>query len=140
MPILVAKNFERASGAPARNMPVYVTLRGDNVHIVDLVTDSVGFASTYLEPGQYDWVGGAGENFRIPFDVLAGSTVNTVYEHVQNNAAAQWTIPHNLGRSINPTVFIDTYPGIPVWTRIEHPDENTTLVLLPEPHTGVANF
>lgn len=60
------------------------------------------------------------------------------YTHTQAVPAAQWTITHGLGRPTEPTVLLDEDPDQPVWADVVHPDVNTTLVILPEPHSGIA--
>lgn len=60
------------------------------------------------------------------------------YTHTQTTPAAQWTITHGLGRPTEPTVLLAENPAEPVWADVVHPDANTTLVILPEPHAGIA--
>lgn len=60
------------------------------------------------------------------------------YTHTQSTPAAQWTITHGLGRPSEPTVFLSEEPDRPVLADVLHPDSNTTLVILPEPHSGIA--
>lgn len=62
------------------------------------------------------------------------------YTHTQTTPAAQWTVTHGLGRPTNPTVLLDDDPDRPVWVDTLHPDPNTTLLIMPEPHSGVAYF
>lgn len=61
-----------------------------------------------------------------------------VYSFRQATPAASWTVVHNLGTPREPTVLLDSQPTIPVLTDVEHPDNNTTIIIFPEPVTGWA--
>lgn len=66
-----------------------------------------------------------------------GSAAGT-HHHIQSSPSADWVINHGLGRKPPLELFLDDAPAVPVWTDLEYPDDNTTLVHLPIPATGHA--
>lgn len=82
---LVQRNFQHESGAPAKNVAVMVTLRGDATVIETLTTDSLGAVAFYIAPGQYDF---HTLDYTVPFDVVdpvaAGVEPAALAERVPN--------------------------------------------------------
>lgn len=134
---LVTRNFRHASGTPAKFKTVMVTARGSSTALQTLTTDQTGFVSTYLEPGQYDWLV---DDYRTPFDVTAPVTVSPSppFIHTQSTPAATWTIPHNRGTKPDLVITLDTEPESRVYTDVTYPDLNTAVVELPSASTGKA--
>lgn len=62
------------------------------------------------------------------------------YSYIQNTPAAEWTIHHNLGRRLAPTLMLADDPATPVDTDIEFITDNTLIVRWPEPFAGRAEF
>lgn len=62
----------------------------------------------------------------------------TGYVHPQPTPSATWTIVHNLGVSKVPTVVLDSSPTSPVFTNVEFPDLNTTVLEFPSAESGWA--
>lgn len=58
------------------------------------------------------------------------------YAHHQTNAAAEWTIAHNLGTRPTAVILLDTDPTHPVWTDPTYSDSNTLTLTFPAPTTG----
>lgn len=50
--------------------------------------------------------------------------------------AATWTIVHNLGRAVHVTIVGDD--GSQVSSDVEHPDNNTVVIIFAEPFSGTA--
>ena len=69
-----------------------------------------------------------------------GAPGGAVYTHTQSTPANPWIIPHNLGRYIEPVVFLDGQPGVPQYTDILHSSPNQTAIIFPGPVSGVAYF
>lgn len=62
------------------------------------------------------------------------------WAHHQINAAAQWTVTHNLGVPTGPVILLDSDPTVQVYTHLDHIDENTVMITFPSPVTGWAYF
>jgi len=62
------------------------------------------------------------------------------FRYEQNTPAASWIMQHNLGRRVEPTIFVDGELGRPSWTDLEFPDANTTVAIFEKPVTGFAEF
>lgn len=136
--ILVTRNFERASGAVAKNMPVDVTERDEITPIASLVTNNVGFVSLYLPAGQYDWVG---DGFRIPFDVLEPNVVQPAppFVHDQSAPAGTWIVVHNRGWKPPVTIELSGEPESgDIYADLTYTDLNTVTIEMPTPLAGKA--
>lgn len=70
----------------------------------------------------------------------AGAPGGAVYTFTQATPAAQWTIPHNLGRRPPIVLRLTSDPQEPVYTDVTYVDENTALVTWPSPESGWADL
>lgn len=70
----------------------------------------------------------------------AGAPGGAVYTFTQATPAAQWTIPHNLGRRPPIVLRLASDPQEPVYTDVTYVDENTALVTWPSPESGWADL
>lgn len=69
-----------------------------------------------------------------------GAPGGSGYTHTQPTPANPWIVNHNLGRYVEPVVFLNGSPGIPQYTDIQHPTANQTAIIFPGPVSGVAHF
>lgn len=69
-----------------------------------------------------------------------GAPGGAVYTFTQTTPAAQWTIPHNLGRHPPIVLRLTTAPDEPVYTDVSYVDVNTALVTWPSPESGWADL
>ena len=62
------------------------------------------------------------------------------FRHVQSTPSASWSITHNLGKQVLPTLVLDEDPGVPVFTDVVFVDDNSCIVIWPNPVTGRADW
>lgn len=130
---LVTRQFRHLNGGVARGVNIQVVLRGSSTVLADLVTDQLGTASLYLEPGQYDWLA---LGYRFPFDV---EDLNVEpFIHNQTSPAATWTITHGRGTKPDVAIFLDDDLTERVWADLSYPDLSTVVVQLPSASSGKA--
>lgn len=100
-------------------------------------TDDLGNLFFFANPGSY-FIVISGE--RIPIylaPLVTGGGAG--YRHVQTIPLATWTMSHNLGRRVEPTILL-TGNDNPVITDTECPDDNTTIAVFDQPVSGFADF
>lgn len=72
----------------------------------------------------------------IPGPAGGGGGGGTIFEHVQNSAAATWIINHNLGYF--PDIHVYTLGGSEIIAEVQHVSPNQARVYLAAPMTGRA--
>jgi len=133
---LVERTFRHINGQPARHIQVQIVNRGTSAPVLQtLTTNELGFAWTYIDVGQYDWLAlGA----RIPFDVESNIGAAEQFVHTQGSAAAQWTINHDRGGRPAVVLMPDSDPGERVYTDLTYVSDSQILVTWPSPVSGKA--
>lgn len=101
--------------------------------IVELVPPSVD-VEVFLIPGPQGPPGppgpaGTGDG---------GGATPATYVHHQVEPTETWTIVHNLGRVVSPTLVLDNPFGEIVYTDVEVVDLNTVVAYFPSPRSGYA--
>lgn len=93
----------------------------DSVSVIEVVVDADPQIEV-IEEGPQGIPGPPGEGFI----------------HNQSSPAAEWTVTHNLGRKVIPTLVLTSAPSEPVFTDVVFIDSNSFLVQWTQPESGWA--
>lgn len=135
-------------GSPIANAPLLVTLLGGNVAVPlfadkagtvplsnPVMTDGDGQAVFHAAPGNYVTdIGGEAHHYAVDSTETDESWPGT-YIHVQDTAAATWTVAHHFGAK--PAVAVLVADQV-VEADVSHSDDQTTVIGFGAPTAGVA--